>query len=264
MKRKISLLMAIFTATTSIAGTELTKAPVITKPLPEPPPPCEEPTDGEALYCPDNEYIHVEYLNSTNKTANRIVNTAINEYISPELAARTDSADGIPNDSDYYPAIDQYIRDNSTSYSAANINLAIGQQPTYCGLEQYDVSINFYSGGASTGSQSWLFVFNGDQQITTDMLIIPEKRSEIERLIEDALFRYLLAEQPDSDDPDFGYPRLGWEDLSPYFNLASDGLHLQYQAYDILPGIYGDPELVLPWQWLDSIVEPHFLPEKCQ
>lgn len=258
------LIIAILTAIL-LSGTAVASPLVVTKPLPDPVPGgCDMKDDDTPLFCLDSEHIHIEYLNSDNPTANRVVNTAINKFISSDLAAQTNSADGIPADAEYHAAVAQYVRENSTSFSPANLNIGVGQLPSYCGLSQYSVDIEFYSAGASVGTEVWRFVFDGNQQITPDTLLIADKRVEFERQIEDATYRFLLEYSADEDRPDFGLQRNERnKTITPYLYLAPEGLHLQYQPYDLLPGIYGAPDLTLPWQWLDGIINPRFTPEHC-
>lgn len=250
--------------TLAVASASADPAPTVTITLPEPDPSGCEVKEDTPIFCPDNQSIEIQYLNSDNPVANRVINSAINTYISPDLAARTQSANAIPSEADYYQTIAQYARENSTSYSAANIGLHIEKLPPYCQLEQYAVSIEFYSGGASPGSNQWTFAFEGEQQLTPDKLFIADKRIELERLIEDALYRYTSEDFADDDRPDFGIPRRERVEISPYLYLTADGVHLQYQKYELMPGNYGEPNLILPWQWLDGIVNPRYMPERCR
>lgn len=87
-------------------------------------------------------------------------------------------------------------------------------------------------------------------------ILQPDKRHAFDKLLKQAYEKWA---QEESLDPDL------WSFVTTdNVTLGKNGLKATYQAYEIAPYAAGQPTLTIPYEQLQGILKPRYLPEKYQ
>lgn len=118
-----------------------------------------------------------------------------------------------------------------------------------------------YLGGAHGASSQTYFNFDlkSQKQVELDHILLPKQKAQLNTLAHQAFKAWVLESKLASSVEDY---EQAWKfNLTQNFYLGKQGLILQYAEYEIGPYIVGLPRLTIPYDQLDSILKPEYLPE---
>ncbi|TXJ09956.1 MAG: DUF3298 domain-containing protein [Acinetobacter sp.] len=126
------------------------------------------------------------------------------------------------------------------------------------------INANNYVGGAhGSSAQQYLNFDLSDQTILNlDAVIQNGQRKTFNDLAYAAFEQWIKETQPNEDIQ--RYQELWKFTLSDNFYLSPNGLILQYGEYEIGPYVVGLPRLVIPYDKLQGILKPQYLPAIAQ
>lgn len=117
-----------------------------------------------------------------------------------------------------------------------------------------------YAGGAHGDTRSkyvnWFVQL--DQLMTLDDMLQPGARPAFERVLKQAYLDWLAAQSAAIGDRDTFHQIWPFK-VSDNVALLDDGLRVTYERYQIAPGSFGQPSLVIPYSKLVDILQPRVL-----
>ena len=118
-----------------------------------------------------------------------------------------------------------------------------------------------YLGGAHGSSAQEYFNFDLDEkkQIKLNDLVEANKLKDLEKVAYEQ-FKIWVVESELTTNVD-EYEQTWKFKLTDNFNLGKNGLILQYAEYEIAPYFVGLPRITIPYEQLQTILKPKYLPE---
>ncbi|WP_445114877.1 RsiV family protein [Acinetobacter sp. WZC-1] len=119
---------------------------------------------------------------------------------------------------------------------------------------------NYLSGAHGSGTKQY-YNFDLKQQklMQLDDLLVPKQKSALEQQAHEVFKAWVMESELTDNLKE--YEQMWKFHLSDNFTLDEKGLLLQYGEYDIAPYAAGLPSLVIPYDKLQGILKPEYLPE---
>ena len=216
---------------------------------------------AESVNCPE---IEVSYVSTNHPWLNERMNARINEsMVNSKLTEATFNKKTV-HKKDVTAAIDDFVRpqfQDITREASWAYNLMV--TPTYLGhIEQFELfEINTYvfTGGAhGMPSQEYLmFDLNDHSQVTLEDMLQTGKKAQFETLAYQAYKSWASTVTDDITSYEKSWPFM----LNDNITLTATGIDIRYQPYAIGPYAYGMPVLSIPYEALEGIIKPYFLPK---
>ena len=216
--------------------------------------------------CPE---IKIEYLQSNQDWINKIVNGRINALIMTETD--TGEAAQYPVKSSKAKDITaKAIKSKLDGFTQAqltelppdsSLNYSLAIQPNYMGhvgdIEQVEITSYVYLGGAHGMPYTEYVILDGQgkRQLTLDDLLVAHQKPKFKAQAYEAYKKWVKEMDSDLKDYEKNWPF----SLTDNVMLTDKGLVLKYQAYDIGPYAFGQPELLVPYSKLSGIIKPQFV-----
>ena len=90
-------------------------------------------------------------------------------------------------------------------------------------------------------------------------LLLPKQKATLDKLAHDA-FKVWIVDSKLANNPE-EYEQAWPFKLTDNFLLGEQGLILQYAEYEIGPYVVGLPRLVIPFDKLQGVLKPEYLPK---
>ena len=118
-----------------------------------------------------------------------------------------------------------------------------------------------YLGGAhgSTSQRYYNFDLINQKQVQLNDLLLPKQKATLDKLAHDA-FKVWIVDTKLANNPK-EYEQAWPFKLTDNFLLGEQGLILQYAEYEIGPYVVGLPRLVIPFNKLQGVLKPEYLPK---
>ena len=163
------------------------------------------------------------------------------------------------------PYVDQFIdldKELKTLGVSHQISLSISpkilnsQEP----LATVVLNTSSYLGGAHGSSSQTYFNFDlkHQKQVHLDQILLPNQKEKLSNLAHEA-FKAWIIELKLADNVE-EYEQAWKFSLTNNFYLGKQGLILQYGEYEIGPYVVGLPRITIPYEKLQGIVKPEYLP----
>lgn len=118
-----------------------------------------------------------------------------------------------------------------------------------------------YLGGAhgSTAQRYYNFDLKNQKQVQLNDLLLPKQKAKLDKLAHEAFKTWVIDSKlaNTADEYEQAWP---FQVTDNYF-LGEQGLILQYGEYEIGPYVVGLPRLVIPFDQLQGVLKPEFLPK---
>lgn len=117
-----------------------------------------------------------------------------------------------------------------------------------------------YLGGAHGASAQTYYNFDLDQQklVKLNEIVAEKQKAKLEALAYEAFKTWVLESKLAKDVAEY---EQAWKfRLTDNFYLAKQGLVLQYSEYEIGPYVVGLPRLMIPYEQLQGVLKPQYLP----
>lgn len=118
-----------------------------------------------------------------------------------------------------------------------------------------------YLGGAhgSTAQRYYNFDLKNQKQVQLNDLLLPKQKAKLDKLAHDAFKTWVIDSKlaNTADEYEQAWP---FQVTDNYF-LGEQGLIFQYGEYEIGPYVVGLPRLVIPFDQLQGVLKPEFLPK---
>ena len=118
-----------------------------------------------------------------------------------------------------------------------------------------------YLGGAhgSTAQRYYNFDLKNQKQVQLNDLLLPKQKAKLDKLAHDAFKTWVIDSKlaNTADEYEQAWP---FQVTDNYF-LGEQGLFLQYGEYEIGPYVVGLPRLVIPFDQLQGVLKPEYLPK---
>ena len=118
-----------------------------------------------------------------------------------------------------------------------------------------------YLGGAhgSTAQRYYNFDLKNQKQVQLNDLLLPKQKAKLDKLAHDAFKTWVIDSKlaNTADEYEQAWP---FQVTDNYF-LGEQGLILQYGEYEIGPYVVGLPRLVIPFDQLQDVLKPEYLPK---
>ena len=163
------------------------------------------------------------------------------------------------------PYVDRFIdldKELKTLGASHQISLSISpkilnsQEP----LATVVLNTSSYLGGAHGSSSQTYFNFDlkHQKQVHLDQILLPNQKEKLSNLAHEA-FKAWIIELKLADNVE-EYEQAWTFSLTNNFYLGKQGLILQYGEYEIGPYVVGLPRITIPYEKLQGIVKPEYLP----
>lgn len=156
-------------------------------------------------------------------------------------------------------AVDQELKNLGASHKISlNISPRIlNSEPP---LATVVLNSSSYLGGAHGASAQDYYNFNliTKQQVQLKDILLPNKLNQLNKLAYAAFKTWVIDSQLTSNLAE--YEQIWKFKLSDNFYLGQQGLILQYGEYELGPYVVGLPRLVIPYDQLQQILKPEYLP----
>ena len=118
-----------------------------------------------------------------------------------------------------------------------------------------------YLGGAhgSTSQRYYNFDLINQKQVQLNDLLLPKQKATLDKLAHDA-FKVWIVDTKLANNPE-EYEQAWPFKVADNFLLGEQGLILQYAEYEIGPYVVGLPRLVIPFNKLQGVLKPEYLPK---
>lgn len=118
-----------------------------------------------------------------------------------------------------------------------------------------------YLGGAhgSTSQRYYNFDLTNQKQVQLNDLLVPKQKATLDKLAHDA-FKVWIVDTKLANNPE-EYEQAWPFKVTDNFLLGEQGLILQYAEYEIGPYVVGLPRLVIPFDKLQGVLKPEYLPK---
>ena len=118
-----------------------------------------------------------------------------------------------------------------------------------------------YLGGAhgSTAQRYYNFDLKNQKQVQLNDLLLPKQKAKLDKLAHDAFKTWVIDSKlaNTADEYEQAWP---FQVTDNYF-LGEQGLILQYGEYEIGPYVVGLPRLLIPFDQLQGVLKPEYLPK---
>lgn len=118
-----------------------------------------------------------------------------------------------------------------------------------------------YLGGAhgSTAQRYYNFDLKNQKQVQLNDLLLPKQKAKLDKLAHEAFKTWVIDSKlaNTADEYEQAWP---FQVTDNYF-LGEQGLILQYGEYEIGPYVVGLPRLVIPFDQLQGVLKPQYLPK---
>lgn len=118
-----------------------------------------------------------------------------------------------------------------------------------------------YLGGAhgSTAQRYYNFDLKNQKQVQLNDLLLPKQKAKLDKLAHEAFKTWVIDSKlaNTADEYEQAWP---FQVTDNYF-LGEQGLILQYGEYEIGPYVVGLPRLVIPFDQLQDVLKPQYLPK---
>lgn len=118
-----------------------------------------------------------------------------------------------------------------------------------------------YLGGAhgSTAQRYYNFDLKNQKQVQLNDLLLPKQKAKLDKLAHDAFKTWVIDSKlaNTADEYEQAWPFL----VTDNYFLGEQGLILQYGEYEIGPYVVGLPRLVIPFDQLQGVLKPEYLPK---
>lgn len=118
-----------------------------------------------------------------------------------------------------------------------------------------------YLGGAhgSTAQRYYNFDLKNQKQVQLNDLLLPKQKAKLDKLAHDAFKTWVIDSKlaNTADEYEQAWP---FQVTDNHF-LGEQGLILQYGEYEIGPYVVGLPRLVIPFDQLQGVLKPEYLPK---
>jgi len=118
-----------------------------------------------------------------------------------------------------------------------------------------------YLGGAhgSTAQRYYNFDLKNQKQVQLNDLLLPKQKAKLDKLAHDAFKTWVIDSKlaNTADEYEQAWPF----QLTDKYILGEQGLILQYGEYEIGPYVVGLPRLVIPFDQLQGVLKPEYLPK---
>lgn len=118
-----------------------------------------------------------------------------------------------------------------------------------------------YLGGAhgSTAQRYYNFDLKNQKQVQLNDLLLPKQKAKLDKLAHEAFKTWVIDSKlaNTADEYEQAWP---FQVTDNYF-LGEQGLILQYEEYEIGPYVVGLPRLVIPFDQLQGVLKPEYLPK---
>lgn len=118
-----------------------------------------------------------------------------------------------------------------------------------------------YLGGAhgSTAQRYFNFDLKNQKQVLLNDLLLPKQKAKLDKLAHEAFKTWVIDSKlaNTADEYEQAWP---FQVTDNYF-LGEQGLILQYGEYEIGPYVVGLPRLVIPFDQLQGVLKPEYLPK---
>ncbi len=214
--------------------------------------------------CPE---IEVKYIQSNQNWLNDIVNQRVNNIV---INSRpSESPISKANDKrNAKAAIDDFAKsqlldmpkDRSWSYSLIVTpeylgHVKLGQKDDF---ELFEISSYVYTGGAHGMPSSEYLVFDpiSKKQVTLNDMLLKGKKSRFKALAYQSYKAWVKTMDEDLKSYEQNWPFT----LNENVTLTDRGVNIRYPHYEIGPYAYGMPVLTIPYNKLNGILKPRFMP----
>lgn len=158
-------------------------------------------------------------------------------------------------------ALDEEIKALSANHQ---ISLMIKPKILNADLPLATVVLNSssYLGGAhgSSAQQYYSFDLKAKKLVSLNDLVLPKQRAALEQHAHEAFKIWVIDSKLANDVAEY---EQAWQfKLSENYYLGKQGLILQYAEYEIGPYVVGLPRLTLPYDQLNGILKPQYLPSR--
>ena len=118
-----------------------------------------------------------------------------------------------------------------------------------------------YLGGAhgSTAQRYYNFDLKNQKQVQLNDLLLPKQKAKLDKLAHEA-FKTWVIDSKLANTADEYEQAWTFQVTDNYF-LGEQGLILQYGEYEIGPYVVGLPRLVIPFDQLQGVLKPEYLPK---
>ncbi|MGE8537940.1 MAG: RsiV family protein [Acinetobacter sp.] len=156
--------------------------------------------------------------------------------------------------------LDKELKALSASHS---ISLMIKPKILHSGDPLATVVLNssHYLGGAHGASAQHYYNFDLEQQklVKLDDIIADKQKAKLEAQAYAAFKTWVIESKLATDIAEY---EQAWKfRLTDNFYLGKDGLILQYAEYEIGPYVVGLPRLMIPYEQLQGVLKPQYLPQ---
>lgn len=123
------------------------------------------------------------------------------------------------------------------------------------------INSSHYLGGAHGSSAQHYYNYDLEKRSLVELgqLIQPKQQAQFKQLAY-AAFKTWVIDNKLADNVQ-AYEQAWTFELSQNYYLGQQGLILQYQEYEIGPYVVGLPRLILPYDQLQNLLKPEYLPE---
>ena len=266
MKPLLAVTMGSFCAISAIASTMISATDYLEYELPQ--------SIQEQCYennnCPN---IEVKYLKTNHDWINSIVNDRVNNIVinskpseSPVNQATSAAAAKLAIDDFSQSQFNDMPSDRPWSYELivkpdylGHVKLGqvnLGQTED---LELFEISSYVFTGGAHGMPFSEYLIFDPTTktQIKLADMLQKARKPYFEALAYDAYKNWVKTVDEDVSNYEESWPF----SFSDNITLTDKGVNIRYQHYAIGPYAYGMPVLTIPYNKLNGIVKPRFLPK---
>jgi len=211
--------------------------------------------------CPE---IEVKYLKSSQNWIDEIANARIDNLVANSQMTESAPIKGESSEKEVKDALDSFV---SSQFQDMPDDVSWGYNlmvaPNYLGhvddFELFEISSYVYTGGAHGMPYSEYLVFDPStkKQVTLDDMLISGQKPRFEALAYDAYKTWVKTVAEDVSSYEKNWPFT----LSDNVTLTDAGVSIRYQHYSIGPYAYGMPVLNIPYNKLDKVIKPHFIPK---
>ncbi|OLF37134.1 RsiV family protein [Psychrobacter sp. Cmf 22.2] len=208
--------------------------------------------------------IDIKYLKTNHDWVNGVVNERINNLVINSKLSESAPIKNKSNQADVKAAIDDFAASQFVDLPEDSVfiyHLTI--EPEYLGhvdrFELFEINSYVFTGGAHGMPYSEYLIFDSatKQQVQLVDMLQKGKKSDFEALVYDAYKKWVGTVANDTHVYEQSWPFV----LSDNITLTDKGIDIRYQHYSIGPYAYGMPVLSIPYDKLNTIIKPYFMPQ---
>lgn len=208
--------------------------------------------------------IEVEYLKTNHSWINDITNARINN-----LVVNSKPAESVPvKTKSSQAAVQAAINDFASSQFADQPEdrqwaYELMVKPSYLGhvndFELFNITSYSYTGGSHGMSYSEYLIFDpsAKKQVKLDDMLVAGKKPRFESLAYESYKTWVKTFDENVSSYEKSWPFT----LSDNVTLTDKGIDILYQPYAIGPYASGMPTLSIPYNQLNSVIKPRFIPK---